>query len=257
MPAEAQGSLYATSSGCGIRWLENGRRRFRSGFETKRDARRWFEDEVRPRLRGRKRESSTSTLAEFVETRTRRTSSPERSRRCAIAWRTRSRGSATFRSPTSKVRRSRSRHGELRFPASAQPGYVGAQAGARRCGCVGVDRREPAKKAGRNPQPKAREIRPLTVEELGCGHLSGIHDHACKARGCRCEKFERFASFPVPYVLRHTFASNGACRGRRDVPARKGHGNLARDDRAHLRAPGTRCRRRVSIALGRIRRGSR
>lgn len=68
MPAEAQGSLYATSSGCGIRWLENGRRRFRSGFETKRDARRWFEDEVRPRLRGRKRESSTSTLAEFVET---------------------------------------------------------------------------------------------------------------------------------------------------------------------------------------------
>lgn len=85
----------------------------------------------------------------------------------------------------------------------------------------------PAKKAGRNPQPKAREIRPLTVEELGCGHLSGIHDHACKARGCRCEKFERFASFPVPYVLRHTFASNGACRGRRDVPARKGHGNLA------------------------------
>lgn len=46
----------------------------------------------------------------------------------------------------------------------------------------------------------------------------------CKARGCRCEKFERFASFPVPYVLRHTFASNGACRGRRDVPARKGHG---------------------------------
>jgi len=25
----------------------------------------------------------------------------------------------------------------------------------------------PAKKAGKNPQPKAREIRPLTVEELG------------------------------------------------------------------------------------------
>ncbi|CAN5760213.1 hypothetical protein BH18ACT13_BH18ACT13_13620 [soil metagenome] len=68
MAAETRGSIYETSGGYGIRWLENGRRRFRSGFETKRDARRWFEDEVRPRLRGRRRESSSSTLAEFSET---------------------------------------------------------------------------------------------------------------------------------------------------------------------------------------------
>jgi hypothetical protein len=70
MPADRgqQGSPYPTRSGYGIRWRENGKRRFRSGFETKRDARRWFEDEIRPRLRGHKRESSSSTLSEFVET---------------------------------------------------------------------------------------------------------------------------------------------------------------------------------------------
>jgi hypothetical protein len=68
MPAELKGSVYPTRKGYGIRWLENGRRRYEAGFETKRDARRWFDDEVRPRLHGRRRESSSSTLSEFVET---------------------------------------------------------------------------------------------------------------------------------------------------------------------------------------------
>jgi len=35
-----------------------------------------------------------------------------------LGWRTRSRGSVTCRSPISNVRRSRSRHGELRFPSA-------------------------------------------------------------------------------------------------------------------------------------------
>ena len=86
MPAELKGSVYATRKGYGIRWLENGRRRYEAGFETKRDARRWFDDEIRPRLHGRRRESSSSTV--------------------------------TCRSPTSNVRRSRSRLGELRFPSA-------------------------------------------------------------------------------------------------------------------------------------------
>lgn len=46
-----------------------------------------------------------------------------------------------------------------------------------------------------------------------CGHLSGVHDHACAARGCRCKKFERSVISPVPYVLRHTFASNALAAG--------------------------------------------
>jgi hypothetical protein len=46
-----------------------------------------------------------------------------------------------------------------------------------------------------------------------CGHLSGAHDRACEARGCRCETFERSVFSPVPYVLRHTFASNALAAG--------------------------------------------
>lgn len=46
-----------------------------------------------------------------------------------------------------------------------------------------------------------------------CGHVSGVHDHACDARACRCEKFERSVLSPVPYVLRHTFASNALAAG--------------------------------------------
>ena len=32
MPAELKGSVYATRKGYGIRWLENGRRRYEAGF---------------------------------------------------------------------------------------------------------------------------------------------------------------------------------------------------------------------------------
>lgn len=46
-----------------------------------------------------------------------------------------------------------------------------------------------------------------------CGHLSGAHDRTCDARGCKCETFERSVLSPVPYVLRHTFASNALAAG--------------------------------------------
>ena len=46
-----------------------------------------------------------------------------------------------------------------------------------------------------------------------CGHLSGEHDHACNGRACRCDAFERSVLSPVPYVLRHTFASNALAAG--------------------------------------------
>jgi integrase len=51
MAAETRGSIYPTRAGYGIRWPENGKRKFRSGFATKKDARRWFNDNVAPRLR--------------------------------------------------------------------------------------------------------------------------------------------------------------------------------------------------------------
>jgi hypothetical protein len=45
MAAETRGSIYPTRAGYGIRWPENGKRKFRSGFATKKDARRWFNEQ--------------------------------------------------------------------------------------------------------------------------------------------------------------------------------------------------------------------
>jgi integrase len=50
MPAETRGSVYATRTGYGIRWPADGKRQHRSGFETKTEARRWFNENVAPRL---------------------------------------------------------------------------------------------------------------------------------------------------------------------------------------------------------------
>jgi integrase len=51
MPAEARGSVFKTPGGYGIRWPENGRRPQKTGFRTKTEARKWFADNVEPRLR--------------------------------------------------------------------------------------------------------------------------------------------------------------------------------------------------------------
>lgn len=51
MPAETRGSIYEVRGGYGIRWPENGKRMHQAGFETKTAARRWFAENVAPRLR--------------------------------------------------------------------------------------------------------------------------------------------------------------------------------------------------------------
>jgi integrase len=50
MPAEQRGSVFKTRSGFGVRWVEDGRRPQQTGFRTKTEARRWFADQVAPRL---------------------------------------------------------------------------------------------------------------------------------------------------------------------------------------------------------------
>ena len=53
MPADQRGSVYKTGRGYGIRWYhETGVRRRRAGFSSRSDARRWFQDVERPRMRG-------------------------------------------------------------------------------------------------------------------------------------------------------------------------------------------------------------
>jgi integrase len=50
MPRRTQGSVYKTSDGFGIRWPEDGDRPHQAGFKTKTEARRWFAENVAPRL---------------------------------------------------------------------------------------------------------------------------------------------------------------------------------------------------------------
>jgi len=50
MPRLTAGSIYKTRSGYGIRWPEDGKRRHQAGFPTKTEARRWFAENVAPRL---------------------------------------------------------------------------------------------------------------------------------------------------------------------------------------------------------------
>lgn len=50
MPRRTSGSVYRTADGYGIRWPENGQRPHQAGFRTKTEARRWFADNVAPRL---------------------------------------------------------------------------------------------------------------------------------------------------------------------------------------------------------------
>lgn len=347
MPADRgqQGSPYPTNSGYGIRWRENGKRRFRSGFETKRDARRWFEDEIRPRLRGRRRESSSSTLAEFVETwLTAHAADVEPGTVTTLRYRLAHALDAFGDVPLADLQRQALEIAAWRAALPERLRYPATSALRQALGAAVawelIDE-NPAKKAGKNPQPKAREIRPLMVEELGrvvgeigaahgllvtfaaetglrpcewlalerrdvdragrvlyverehvggetkpygktaasrrrvpltttalaaleslpprldsslvfpavrggymnlrnwrsrewdtavesaglavckCGHLSGVHEplpdsgkrFACGGRGCKCETFERSVLSAVPYVLRHTFASNALAAG--------------------------------------------
>lgn len=65
MPAEQRGMPYRTAAGWGIRWYEpDGRRVRQAGFSTKSEARRYFEEQVRPRLIGG---APDMTLAELVD----------------------------------------------------------------------------------------------------------------------------------------------------------------------------------------------
>jgi integrase len=338
MPAEAQGSLYATKRGYGIRWIEHGRRRHRSGFATKRDARQWFEDEVRPRLRGRRRASSTMTLRDFTDSWLRGHApdvepSTITTLRCRLAHALRTFGDvplADLERQALEVAAWRAGLPDrLRYPTTSA--LRQALEAAIRWELMSEN---PAKKAGKNPQPKAREVRPLTAAELElvtgelgardavlvrfaaetglrpcewialerrdvertagvvlverehvegvtkpygkttasrrrvpltlralealdelptrldtrllfpgerggylnlrnwrarewdvaietaglgiceCGHASGGgHDGGCQHPGCTCTRYQRSKASPVPYVLRHSFASNALAAG--------------------------------------------
>ena len=62
----SSGSVFKTRDGFGIRWPENGKRPQKTGFRTKTEARRWFAENVEPRL-GRGGPSNDITYDAFCE----------------------------------------------------------------------------------------------------------------------------------------------------------------------------------------------
>jgi integrase len=68
MPAEQRGSVYPAGKGYGIRWRdEHGTRRRQAGFKSRSEARSWFQDVERRRMRGETIAPSPITLAELVD----------------------------------------------------------------------------------------------------------------------------------------------------------------------------------------------
>jgi integrase len=169
MPGETRGSVYETRTGYGIRWPENEGRRHQAGFATKTEARRWFAENVAPRLRTHAPDS-TITFDAFCELflsrhgatitpRSRQTlaerlaparetfgSWPLRDLEGAAAdiadWRAMLQDGSRYRL-TSALRQA--------LAAAVRWRYLAAN---------------PAIDAGRNPQPRAEELQPFTRAEL-------------------------------------------------------------------------------------------
>jgi integrase len=169
MPAETRGSVYPTRTGYGIRWPENGERKHKSGFATKTEARRWFADNVAPRLR-HGIPSAAISFDEFCDLFIERHGATV--------------SDATKRTLAERLALARKTFGEwplrdlehaaddvaawrANLPASSRYRLTSALrqtlAAAVRWRYV---TRNPAVDAGRNPQPRADELHPFTRVEV-------------------------------------------------------------------------------------------
>lgn len=172
MPAEQRGSVYATSRGYGIRWLENGRRRHESGFDTKTEARAWFLDNVLPRLRRREPVRPSMTLREFCDTwldahGANVEASTVTTLRFRLAHALAVFGDRRLEEFDYATTRLELEAWRARLPDSQRYPVTRALKQALR---AAVERRlidhDPTAFL-RNPQPKAREVEPTTLDELG------------------------------------------------------------------------------------------
>jgi integrase len=170
MPAVPRGSLFATkTAGLGIRWAEDSRFRQRSGFRTKTEARAWFDANVAPRLR-RGAPTAEITLDALCElflarhgatvARRTRASLEERLRPARAVF-----GGWTLRelegaaADVAAWRATLSDTSRYRLTSA----FRQALGAAVRWGYMTTN---PAVDAGRNPQPRAEELRPFTREEI-------------------------------------------------------------------------------------------
>ena len=171
MPAEQRGSVYKTSKGFGLRWYdETGSRRRQAGFPSRSAARAWFRDVELPRMRGQAVTAPPTTLTEHVERyldahavgRDRKTIDVLRFR---LAYATRVFGDLRLDELERRVAEVAAWTRTL--PKGSRYGIVQA---FRQCLDAGLRwghmSTNPAKQAGRNPQPKRDEVTPLEPDEV-------------------------------------------------------------------------------------------
>ena len=169
MPAEQRGSVFKTKTGVGIRWVEDGRRPQKTGFVTKTEARQWFAANVARRL-NTGAPSPDITFDAFcdvfldrhgasVASSTRRTLEERLapSRKRFGDWTLRELEGAT--DDVAAWRASLSTSSRYRL-TSAFRQALGAAVRWRYIA------RNSAVEAGRNPQPRAEELRPFEPEQI-------------------------------------------------------------------------------------------
>jgi len=168
MPAKTRGSIYPTRAGYGIRWPEEGERKHKAGFRTKTDARRWFDEQVAHRLH-RGAPSSDVTFDAFCALFLERHGGAKRTRdtlaeRLAPA---RDRfGSWTLRELEGAAddiadwRKSlKTDATRYRLTLALRQAFAAAVRWRYMTGNPAVD-------AGRNPEPRAEELRPFTRTDV-------------------------------------------------------------------------------------------
>lgn len=170
MPRTTRGSVYPTRDGYGIRWPENGERPHQAGFRTKTEARRWFTENVAPRLDRGAGPSAEISFDEFCE--------------LFLARHGATVSARTRQTLTERLAPARATFGgfKLRELEGASADIAGWRAGlsdtsryrltlALRQALGAAVRwryltRNPAVEAGRNPEPRAEELLPFTHDEI-------------------------------------------------------------------------------------------
>lgn len=171
MPRQTRGSVYRTKTGFGIRWPEEGQRRFQAGFRTKTDARDWFNENIAPRLR-RGGPSADITLAEFATIYLDRWAPTvsDRTARTLREWLAPAR--TTFGSFTlAELEGAAEDIARWRASLPSEDRRYKATRALRQVLAAAVRWRyiahNPALSAGPNPQPRGEEIHPFAGEEIG------------------------------------------------------------------------------------------
>jgi integrase len=169
MAVEIRGSVFTTADGgYGIRWPENGRRLQQSGFRTKREARRWFSENVKPRLE-RGGPSPDITYDAFCELFLTRHNASARTI-ATIAERLMPSRAAFGDWRLSEIERAADDIARWRATLTPTSRYRLTLAMRQVLG-AGVRwrylTRNPAVDAGPNPEPRGDELRPFTPGQIG------------------------------------------------------------------------------------------